>query len=120
MKNSPEPSLTRRQFVASTAVACALGPLAFDKGKANAGEHEGHHDGGATKGQSGVPVAGHREGICATCRYWGGQRRLSEDRKTVMAESLGWCNNVDSPHFQTMRSPEAGPMKAWRKWEALG
>jgi hypothetical protein len=60
-----------------------------------------------------------KEGICGTCRFWGGIRRVSEDKKAVYAESLGWCNNVDSPHFQTMRTPEAGPMKAWRKWEAL-
>jgi hypothetical protein len=44
---------------------------------------------------------------------------VSEDKKAVYAESLGWCNNADSPHYQTMRTPEAGPMKAWRKWEAL-
>jgi hypothetical protein len=66
-----------------------------------------------------VVIEANREGICGTCRFWGGMRRVPEDKKSLHAESLGWCHNTESPHFQTMRTPEAGPMKEWRKWEAL-
>jgi len=71
------------------------------------------------KGIAGVAIAADRAGICATCQFWGGMRRVAEDGKSVLAESLGWCNNRASPSFQMMRSPEAGPMQAWRKWDAL-
>lgn len=59
------------------------------------------------------------EGVCATCRFWGGMRKVSKDRKLVYCETLGWCNNPDSHHYHTVTTPETGPMKSWRKWEAL-
>jgi hypothetical protein len=74
---------------------------------------------GADKGVAAILIGAEREGICATCQFWGGLRRVAVDGKSVLAESLGWCNNRASPSFQMMRSPEAGPMKAWRKWDAL-
>ncbi len=60
-----------------------------------------------------------REGICATCQYWGGVRKASKDKKTVVAQSLGWCNNPGSMNYHRTTTPETGPMKAWKKWEAL-
>ncbi len=74
------------------------------------------------KGAKGVPavvVGAGKEGVCATCRFWGGIRRASEDKKTVYSESIGWCNNPNSPNYQQMTTPVTGPMKSWRKWEAL-
>ena len=56
---------------------------------------------------------------CATCEYWGGIRRISEDSKVVLSQSLGWCNNPKSPHYQKTTTPETGPMKVWKKWGAL-
>lgn len=58
-------------------------------------------------------------GLCATCKYWGGIRRVSADKQTVYSESLGWCNNSTSPNFQKKTTPISGPMKMWEKWEAL-
>jgi hypothetical protein len=84
---------------------------------AAAAEHEGQ-----MKGQKGVPavlVSADQQGLCATCRFWGGIRRASEDKKTVACESLGWCSNPESANYQTMTTPVTGPMQSWKKWEAL-
>lgn len=56
---------------------------------------------------------------CATCAYWGGQRTLSEDRRTVEVRSFGVCNNQSSPMYRTTTSAEHGPMDVWVKWPAL-
>jgi hypothetical protein len=96
---------------------CGAGLLALAAESGRADEHAGHH--GGAKGIPGVVIDASREGICGTCRFWGGTRRISEDGKSVVGESLGWCNNRESPHFLGMRAPDAGPMKNWRKWEAL-
>lgn len=117
MQDEARPDLSRRALVAGGGVGCVLAAVATVAGSARADEHAAHH--GGARGMAAVVVDGTREGVCGTCRFWGGQRRVTEDRKAVHAESLGWCNNPESPHFQSMRSPEAGPMKAWRKWEAL-
>ena len=58
--------------------------------------------------------------ICGTCQYWGGQRRVSEDGKSIEITSLGWCNNPKSPNYRNTTSPETGPMKVWEKWSVLG
>jgi hypothetical protein len=117
MEDEKKHSLTRRDLLGAAGLACAAGVLGSVARAAAGEEHGAHHTG--RKGVAAVMVDATREGVCGTCRFWGGIRRVSEDRKVVHAESLGWCNNVESPHFQTMRTPEAGPMKAWRKWEAL-
>jgi hypothetical protein len=59
------------------------------------------------------------EGKCATCAFWGGIRRLSDDRQTVLTQSLGWCNNPDSKRYGQLTTPETGPMKSWRKWQLI-
>lgn len=56
---------------------------------------------------------------CATSAYWGGQRALSEDRRTVHVYSFGVCNNQASPMYRTTTSAEHGPMDVWMKWSAL-
>ncbi len=69
---------------------------------------------------AGFEVDSSSEGKCATCDFWGGIRKLSEDGNTIITQSLGWCNNPKSHNYQKMTSPDFGPMKAWRKWGALG
>lgn len=59
------------------------------------------------------------EGRCATCEYWGGIRKVSEDGKTIDISSLGWCNNPDSHNYHNTTTPETGPMKSWKKWSIL-
>lgn len=56
---------------------------------------------------------------CATCEYWGGIRKISRDGKAVLTQSLGWCNNPKSAHYNTLTTPETGPMKSWRRWQVL-
>lgn len=106
----------RRDALKTGGAMLALGVLG-SLGVGSAFAQEGHMRG--AKGVPSVVVSGGREKVCATCRFWGGVRRVSEDKKTVHCESLGWCNNPDSPNYQTMTTPETGPMDAWRKWEAL-
>ena len=97
----------------SALAVSALGSIGF---KANATDDEHHH---LQKGVRAVVTDTDKKGVCATCRFWGGIRRASEDKKAVYCESLGWCNNPDSHHYQTMTTPHTGPMKSWKKWEAL-
>jgi hypothetical protein len=107
----------RRKALKRGGVILAGGMLGCVGVNAIAAKHEGDMKG--AKGVPAVVVGADREGICATCRFWGGIRRASEDKKTVNSESLGWCNNPDSHNYQKMTTPVTGPMKSWRKWEAL-
>lgn len=56
---------------------------------------------------------------CATCVFWGGERHVTKDKSMVHVQSLGICNNPASANYQTVTSPDTGPMKAWVKWPAL-
>lgn len=58
---------------------------------------------------------------CATCRFWGGMRKISDDKKQVVAVSLGWCNNPASPMYRSMTPADHEMTKAgvWVKWGAL-
>jgi anaerobic selenocysteine-containing dehydrogenase len=59
------------------------------------------------------------EDQCATCGFWGGIRKVSKDGKTVITQSVGWCNNPESPNYHNLTAPDTGPMKLWRKWGIL-
>lgn len=57
---------------------------------------------------------------CGTCRFWGGMRKITDDKKQVVAVSLGWCNNPVSPMYRSMTPPDHEmPKEVWVKWEAL-
>ncbi len=107
----------RRNLLKKSGAILAAGALGGLGMSAGASEHKGHMKG--NKGVPAVVVGADKEGLCATCRFWGGIRRASEDKKTVYCESLGWCNNPESHNYQTMTTPVTGPMKVWQKWEAL-
>lgn len=113
----------RRKFLKNSGVLLTAGVLGGVAISANAAEHDSHSGhGGSLKSMKGIDafvVDAEEKGICATCRYWGGVRRATEDKKSVHCESLGWCNNPDSHHYQTKTTPVTGPMDTWRKWEAL-
>ncbi len=114
---------SRRNFLKNGGVVLAAGALGSFGVSANASGHKSHAEhGGHLKSMKGIDafvVSADKEGICATCRYWGGVRRATEDKKSVHCESLGWCNNPDSHHYQTKTTPVTGPMKSWKKWEAI-
>ncbi len=48
-------------------------------------------------------------------------RKVSGDRKEVFAQSMGWCNNPDSPNYQKLTSADHQMKKPgiWKKWAAL-
>ena len=109
----------RRNFLKNGGLVLASGMLGGVGIAANAADME---HGGSLKSMKGVDsfvVDASEKGICATCEYWGGVRRTTEDKKSVYCESLGWCNNSKSRHYQTKTTPATGPMKSWKKWEGI-
>lgn len=77
----------RRNLLKTGGAALAAGLLGGLASKANAG-HEGHAMMAGQPGVAAVIVAADREGICATCAFWGGQRRVMDEGKNVHGESL--------------------------------
>jgi hypothetical protein len=69
----------------------------------------------------GVVVAADSKDMCVTCDYWGGMRMTSDDRSQVAAQSLGWCNNPDSPNYHKLTAADHKMKKTgiWKKWGAL-
>ncbi|MCB2261527.1 MAG: hypothetical protein LGR52_01070 [Candidatus Thiosymbion ectosymbiont of Robbea hypermnestra] len=116
---------TRRGFLAAsgkllvgTVALASVGARASDEHQC---EHEHEHEhghGGSGKGRLFDATA---EGICGTCQFWGGMRKISDDKKKVIAQSMGWCNNPASPHhgMLTMADHEMNPIDIWKKWSAL-
>ena len=80
-------------------------------------EHEHMHAGSG----DGLAVDAMLENRCATCQFWGGMRKISDDNKQVLAQSMGWCNNPDSPNHQKLTAADHQMNKPgiWKKWPAL-
>lgn len=102
-------SETRRAFLGL--VACSLG-----MGATRAVAASEHPGGGSSEA---FTIASDTKERCGTCEFWGGRRRVSADGETVLAESLGVCNNPASHNYQKVTTPETGPMPQWKKWGAL-
>jgi hypothetical protein len=106
---------SRRQFLTGTGSlfvsAAALSPLsalAFEQDQ-QSGKEEG------------IIVNASLQNRCATCQYWGGMRRLNQDKSLVIAQSMGWCNNPDSAKYQKLTEADNHMMKPeiWVKWPAI-
>lgn len=118
MKSS---SYERRMFLMQAAtIAAATIAGTGTSVKAVAAEHEGHSAMLGKGGADGYTMSTSVENRCATCNFWGGERRVSADGKELTVGGLGWCNNPDSPNYLKLTSPEHGPMDMWRKWSVLG
>jgi len=106
---------TRRSFLAASSKlivsTVALGSIA-----AHASEE--HEHGGPGHG---LVVDASSENTCVTCQFWGGMRMISNDKKEVIAQSMGWCNNPESPNHQKLTPADHEMKKAgiWKKWAAL-
>lgn len=111
----------RRGFLKAGGAHLAVGVVGGLGASARAAEHKDQMEQGikSEKGVDAFTVKAREEGICATCQFWGGVRRVSEDRQTVYCETLGWCNNPKSRYFQTKTTPATGPMGSWKRWDAL-
>lgn len=48
-------------------------------------------------------------------------RKLSEDKSQVVAQSMGWCNNPESPNHAKLTAPDHLMAKPgiWKKWSAI-
>ena len=106
---------SRRSFLTATGKllvgAAALGSLT-----AHAAEEHQHGGSG-----DGLVIDAALESRCATCQYWGGMRKVSDDKKQVIAQSMGWCNNPDSPNHQKLTAADHHMKKpgVWIKWTVL-
>ena len=65
-----------------------------------------------------VTVGVSETGKCATCAYWGGERRVDTGQGVVEAGEKGYCNNDKSPAYQKQTRPTQGA-PVWEKWPAL-
>ena len=99
--------LNRRKFIGNTGKLMAFTALGSGIASSNASAGLKYEMSSST------------EGKCATCRYWGGIRKLTKDGETVISQSLGYCNNPKSHNYHKTTTPETGPMKLWRKWEVI-
>jgi anaerobic selenocysteine-containing dehydrogenase len=98
------------KLLAATASFTAVGAYASSHGNK---EH--------TSSGNGLVLDASKKDICATCQFWGGMRKVSKDKKTVTAQSMGWCNNTNSMSYQKLTSADKVMKKTgiWKKWSAL-
>ena len=108
---------SRRRFLASSGrlllSSVALGSIAAHAADEHAQMHGGRGDG--------LAIDASAENRCGTCQFWGGMRKISDDKKEVIAQSMGWCNNPDSPNHQKLTAADHEMKKPgiWKKWPAL-
>ena len=108
---------SRRKFLATSGKlivsTAALGAIAAHATKAHAQMQGG--------GGDGLTVPAADKDTCGTCQFWGGMRKISDDKQEVVAQSMGWCNNPDSPNYQKLTAADNQMKKpgVWKKWPAL-
>ena len=111
----------RRTFMkTSAAVALALMGPAIVGVAVGASEQEEHATNLSQASSKGHVMDASVTEHCGTCEFWGGARRLSQDRKQLTFAGVGWCNNPASPNYQKQTNPNHGPMNTWQKWSVLG
>ena len=106
---------TRRRFLAASG-KLLVGTVALGSLGAQAAEEHVHAGPG-----DGLVVDATSKNRCATCQFWGGMRKISDDKKQVIAQSMGWCNNPESPNHRKLTVADHEMKKAgiWKKWGAL-
>jgi len=106
---------SRRKFL-TTSGKLLVGTAAFGSLTAYAAQEHHMHGSG-----DGLLVDAAKQDTCATCQYWGGMRKVSGDKKQITAQSMGWCNNPDSPNHQKLTAADHQMKKPgiWKKWAVL-
>ena len=107
---------TRRGFITGSTTLLATSAVVGLSSQALGGEHSHHSNPG-----DGLQINADAENLCATCRFWGGMRKVSSDGTKVTAQSMGWCNNPDSPNHQKLTEADHQMKKPgiWHKWSLL-
>jgi hypothetical protein len=69
----------------------------------------------------GLEIDASMKDTCATCQFWGGMRKLSDDRGKVVAQSMGWCNNPESMNHNRLTAADHKMQKTgiWKKWGVI-
>jgi len=109
-----EMEIRRRPFILKTGVGLVAAFVSTLIGPADATAQEMKNQSGSDGYTMLTSVQG-----CGTCEFWGGQRRVSKDGKTITFTGPGWCNNAKSDHYLTLTRPNH-VMGTWRKWSVLG
>jgi anaerobic selenocysteine-containing dehydrogenase len=106
---------SRRSFLAASG-KLLVGTVALGSIAAHAAEEHAHAGSG-----HGLAVDATSENTCGTCQFWGGMRKISDDKKEVITQSMGWCNNPNSPNHQKLTTADHVMKKPqiWKKWAAL-
>jgi hypothetical protein len=106
---------TRRNFL-GTSGKLFLGFAALGSLTSHAADQ--HHEDDAGHG---LVVDATLQNRCATCQYWGGMRKISNGNKQVIAQSMGWCNNPESPNYEKLTAADHHMKKPgiWEKWAIL-
>jgi len=108
---------SRRNFLAASGKliigTVALGPFAANASQEQARMQESPGNG--------ISIDAMAEDTCATCQFWGGMRKISEDKKQVVIQSMGWCNNPESMNHQKLTTADYQMKKQgiWKKWAVL-
>jgi hypothetical protein len=107
---------TRRGFISRSGTLIATTATV---GLTQSALSQDHSDHGSVGG--GLRVSTGTEKTCATCRFWGGMRRLDKDKSEITAQSMGWCNNPDSPNYSKLTQADHQMKKPgiWEKWSVL-
>jgi hypothetical protein len=108
---------SRRNFLTSTG-KLLISTVALGSIGAYAAEEHGQMHGGSGDG---LAVDATSKNLCGTCQFWGGMRKISDNKSEVIAQSMGWCNNPDSPNYQKLTVADHQMKKPgiWKKWPAL-
>lgn len=110
----------RREFMKAAAFAGGALAAGAGAGMAHGADMAGHSGMVGHAMADGYMVQSSLVDHCATCEFWGGQRRISQDGTSITTTGLGYCNNPASPNSQKMTPPDHGPMTGvWRKWGAI-
>jgi hypothetical protein len=107
---------TRRGFISRSGVLIATTAAVGVSQPALSQDHS-HHGGMG----DGLRISTSAEKTCATCRFWGGMRRVDEDKAEITTQSMGWCNNPDSPNYSKLTQADHQMKKPgiWEKWSVL-